>query len=291
MTEKSVCAVIVTYHPSAAMIEGLKDQLAQAQGLVVVDNGSNADEVGWLRDASLRLSFHLIENRENLGVAAALNVGIKSALDRGFDWVVTFDQDSKIADGFMSQMFGALESHPEGQRVGSMHPRYLNQETGVESKVRRAPDDGPIVSMTSGALMPAWIFHKIGWFATEYFIDQVDFEYCLRIRAAGYLVADAKQAILLHHAGQPKKISFLGFSFAPTNHSVSRRYYMSRNRIALYRKYFRTFPGWVLGLAYDSLRETVKCFVSEQDRLRKLRSFVIGTWDGLTDKMGKREEL
>ena len=148
----------------------------------------------------------------------------------------------------------------------------------------------PAVSMTSGALMPAWIFDTLGWFASEYFIDCVDFEYSLRIRAAGYLIADSSDAVLLHAAGHAgKRFGFGRLSFRPTHHNAVRRYYMSRNRIALYRKYFRMFPGWVLHSMTESARDTIKCFVGERDRARKLRNFLLGTWDGLTGRMGKRD--
>jgi hypothetical protein len=64
---------------------------------------------------------------------------------------------------------------------------------------------------------------------------------------------------------------------------------MSRNRIALYRKYFRVFPRWILQSMNDSSRETIKCFVGEQDRAPKFRSFLLGIWDGLSGRMGKRD--
>ena len=290
MTAQSVCAVIVTYHPSAGMFENIPKVLAQAQGLVVVDNGSNSDEIEPLRVASSTLGFHLIENGDNLGIAEALNQGIRWAKSQGFPWTILFDQDTGITDGFIRQMFVVWEFHPDRERLGSIHPKYVDPETGVESPVRRASDGGPVFSLTSGALMPTWIFDKIGWFASEYFIDCVDFEYCLRIRAAGYLIADSREAVLMHAAGHANKsLSFLGISFRPTHHSAVRRYYMSRNRIALYRKYFRVFPGWVLQSMNQSLRETVKCFLGERDRARKFRSFLLGTWDGLTGRMGKRD--
>ena len=291
MTAQSVCAVIVTYHPSAKMLENVSSVFAQVHGLAVVDNGSNADELDPLRAARQTLGFQLIENRENLGIAEALNQGVRWAKTTGYPWVILFDQDSRITDCFVRQMFAAWESHPDRERVGSIHPRYVDPETGVEPMVRRAPDGGPVVSITSGALMPAWIFDKIGWFATEYFIDEVDTEYCFRIRAAGYIIADSRQAVLLHHTGHPKRLSFLGFSFRPTHHSAMRRYYMSRNRIVLYRRYFRVFPRWVLHSMNLSLRDTIKCFLGEQDRARKFRNFLLGTWDGLSGRMGKREGL
>jgi rhamnosyltransferase len=291
MTAHTVSAVVVTYHPSARMLENLRKILDQVQALVVVDNGSDPEEIKALRSASQSIGFHLIRNEENVGLAEALNQGVRWAKEEGYPWVILFDQDSAITDGFISQMFSAWELYPQHERVGSMHPKYVDPETGAESKVRRASDGGPVFSLTSGALMPSWIFDKIGWFASEYFIDCVDFEYCLRIRAAGYLIADSRQAVLLHHVGHPRRISFLGFSFRSTNHSTMRRYYMSRNRIVVCRKYLRRFPGWVFQFMNESLRDTVKCFLAEQSRARKFRSLLLGTWDGLTGRMGKREGL
>ncbi len=292
MTAPSVCAVMVTHHPSTAMIANMAQLISQVQGLVVVDNGSSAEEVDWLRAESQRDGFRLIENQENRGIAEALNQGVGWAKGKGYGWVILFDQDSTITDGFVSQMLTTWETHSNRKKVVSVHPRYVDPETGEEPEVRRARDGGPVLHITSGALLPTWIFDKIGWFASDYFIDCVDFEYCFRIRAAGYQIADSRDAVLLHAAGHasPRR-SFLGFNFRPTNHSVQRRYYMSRNRIALCRKYFGIFPWWVIRFSYDCLRETIKCLVAERDRTSKLRSICWGTWDGLTGRMGKKENL
>ena len=49
MSAESVCAVIVTYHPSARMVDNLFKVSAQVQDLIVVDNGSDANEIDTLR--------------------------------------------------------------------------------------------------------------------------------------------------------------------------------------------------------------------------------------------------
>lgn len=291
MTKRSVCAVIVTFHPTSKMIEEVPEVLAQVDGLVIVDNGSREEERMLLRASSRSHGFHLIENNENLGIAEALNQGIRWAKYKQYPWVLLLDQDSRMTNGFVGQMFASWECHPDRDRVASIHPSYVDPDTGIEPKVWRAKDGGPVLSMTSGAVMPEWVFDKIGEFASEYFIDWVDFEYCLRIRAAGYLIIDSRQAVLLHRAGNPKTLTILGFSFRPTHHSAERRYYLSRNRIAVYRKYFHLFPAWVLRSMFESLRETVKCFLGDQDRARKFRNFLLGTWDGLSGRMGKRGDL
>lgn len=290
-TSSDVCAIVVTYHPAPRMIENLQRISGQVQRMVVVDNGSAVLEVALLHEAQRDLGFVLVENRENLGIAEALNQGIQRARENGYPWVILFDQDSSVPDGFVDGMFEAWEHHPERARVAAIHPRYRDPKTGREALVRRARDGGPITSMTSGALMPTWIFDKIGGFASEYFIDCVDTEYCFRIRASGYLIADSDKAELPHAPGNSQVRTILGFSFRPTHHSTMRRYYMSRNRIAVFRKYVARFPHWASVSMYDSLRETVKCFLGEPDRSVKFRRFLTGTWDGLTGRMGKREGL
>jgi len=291
MANQPVCAVIVTHHPSAKMLELLNDVLAQVQGLVVVDNGSNDDEVQALRNRSGALGFQLIENGKNLGIAEALNQGVAWAKIKGFLWVILFDQDSRITGGFVRQMFGAWESHPERERVASVHPQYVDPDTGTVASMPRAADGSLVLPMTSGALMPLWIFDAIGWFASEYFIDLVDWEYCFRIRAAGLLIADSEQARLLHAAGSPEDTIVLGRTFHPSHHSAIRRYYISRNCIAFYRKYLFRFPGWILNCIGRQLRDMVVCSIAERDRGRKFRYFLLGTWDGLTGKMGERKGL
>ena len=287
-----VCAVLVTYYPSAAMIENFHNILAEVQEFVVVDNGSSEYEVNELRIASRNLGFHLIENRENLGIAEALNQGVRWAKDKGYPWVILFDQDSKTQGAFVERMFNTWLSHPRRSQIASIHPRYLVPETGRFGwYAPRAPDGSPFWSMTSGALMPTWIFDNIGWFASEFFIDWVDIEYCFRIRAAGYLIAESQEAVLVHSPGRSIPSSILGYRFLPSHHSAVRRYYMSRNRVVVFRKYFSALPLWTAKAMYAAWRDTMKCFLGEKDRARKFRNFLLGTWDGLTGRMGQREGL
>ena len=291
MNKQSVCAVIVTYHPTSQMVEHLRNVQAQVQELVVVDNGSTSEEVAGLRIAAQSFGFQLCENGKNLGIADALNQGVRWAREKGYAWVILLDQDSKITGGFVLQMFSAWESHPHRQLVASIHPRYVDPETGMELSVPRARDGSPVLPMTSGTLMPLWIFDKIGWFASEYFIDLVDWEYSLRIRAAGFFVADSSAAKLLHSPGNPKTVTILGHIFQHSQHSALRRYYIWRNGIALHREYLLSFPLWVLRAAYRQLRDTAICLIADEKRAYHFRSILRGTWDGLTGRMGKREGL
>jgi rhamnosyltransferase len=291
MTAQSVCAVIVTYHPSIEMLEHMSRVLTQVEGLVVVDNGSSADELDALRVTSGTVGFQLIENGENLGIAEALNQGVRWAKSKDYSWVILFDQDSQITEGFVRQMFAAWESHPNRERVASIHPRYADPGTRVEAVVPRAGDGSPVLPMTSGALMPAWIFDRIGLFASEYFVDLVDWEYCFRIRTAGYLVSDSRHAKLLHAPGSPAKTTVLGYTFHHSRHSAVRHYYISRNCVAFCRQYLFSSPRWVLNGVYRQWHDAIVSLIAEENRARKFSNLLLGIWDGLTRRMGKRDGL
>jgi rhamnosyltransferase len=291
LEDRSVCAIVVTYHPTATMLENIPSILDQVQGLVIVDNGSSAAELAPWRAMSRDGHFNLIENSENLGIAEALNQGVRWAKAQGFSWVVLFDQDSRITPRYLDAMFDHWRSREDRSLIASIHPKYKDPHSGKELVFRRAPDGGPVVALTSGALMPTWIFDKIGLFRSDYFVDEVDTEYCFRCRAAGYLLADSNQAVLLHQIGHPQRSTFLGKGYFPTHHSAVRRYYMSRNRLVLWKQYIFVFPRWIARSVSDAILETIKCFLGENDRPHKLRNFVLGSWDGLIGKMGKRNGI
>ena len=93
-----VLAVVVTYHPQAGALQTLLEALAtQVDGLLVIDNTPGSAEhvermLGPLRVGMPHL--RLRRNGANLGIAAAQNIGIRKALEEGFDYVLFSDQDS-----------------------------------------------------------------------------------------------------------------------------------------------------------------------------------------------------
>lgn len=280
---------MVTYHPTADMLEHLRTVLSEVQALVVVDNGSSASELEALK--RLGTHFLLIENGTNMGIAEALNRGILWAKKQGFPWVLLMDQDSRMHKGFVEAMFKTWLSHPCREKIATIHPLYVHPELGVWPHAPRSRDGSYIWCMTSGSLMPVWAFDQIGCFASDFFIDWVDIEYCFRIRKTGYLLAEASEAILVHAPGQSVPASVLGLRFWPSHHSAVRRYYMSRNRIVVFRKYLFRLPLWTMKAMHAALKDTAKCFLGEKDRRRKFRNFLLGTWDGLVGRMGQRVDL
>lgn len=292
MVENNVCAVVVTFHPDADALENLSKLREQVQWLVVIDNGSPKEATTPLRAASSQLGFELIENRENLGIAAALNTGVHWAESNGCKWIIFFDQDSAVTEGFMDTMLQAYETNPRRDRLMILAPRYVDKRTGAVIP-QGATESGELESaMTSGSLMLVASFCEQGYFREEFFIDAVDYEYCLRLRGRGYLIEECASAILLHSPGSPTVIRFCGIRlFQTANYSALRRYYQDRNRVWVILRYWRQFPVFCLRCFKYSLHEEAKTILGEGEKWRKTYYATLGIVDGLRGRMGKTDRL
>lgn len=290
MDPLKVCAIVVTFNPEPAALHNLALLVAQAGEVIVVDNGSNQPCAQMLIPASASLPFTLLRNSENQGIAAALNSGIRHALARGYNRVILFDQDSTITPAFMDSMLDAFETHPRQDSVAIFCPEYIDRTTGLAVLTsKNDPSGGPIVAMTSGSLIPAWVFHRCGWFLEELFIDQVDVEYCFRIRAAGYAIARCPDARLLHAAGTPATHStFFLRHFRATHHSAQRRYYITRNRLWVVARYWRMHKIWCIPILRSIVTDTIKLLLVEDSKVAKLRSTSAGILDALRGRLGQK---
>jgi rhamnosyltransferase len=246
-----------------------------------------------MRRESEAIGFHLIENGENRGVAAALNTGIQWAIENKYEWVALFDQDSFVSECYFDAMFETVVSSAAPEKIGIVAPRYRDFFTGVLSKISSLEDGQPRTVMTSGSLMPVWIFERCGWFEEGLFIDQVDHEYCFRIEELGYKIVRCGNAILLHALGAPQKHKLLFIKpFTSGHYSAGRRYYITRNGLIMAWRYRKRFPGWSRGTLKDTLlKDPIKILLAESDRFRKLVNVARGVMDAYLGRMGKRVDL
>jgi len=260
---------------------------SQVEALVVVDNASPADALAPIVAASRKLDFEVIRNSSNLGVAAALNIGVRWARSQGHFFAALFDQDSEMTDGFMAAMLQEYEARPLRERIAVVTPRHLEHESGEWERPAMAEDGSPLVAITSGSLMPLGVFDRCGWFEEDLFIDRVDDEYCLRARSMGHTIALCGDAVLYHSVGSPKMHSFLGIrQVRATHHSAKRYYYLTRNRIVMVKRYWRRYPRWSYLTARSVLRDLIVNFVVEDERSAKLAMTLRGIVDGLVGRMG-----
>jgi len=292
MVTNRTCAVVVTFHPDNDVIENLHKLRDQVESLVVVDNGSSPESISLLRRASAEIKFELIENGENLGIATALNIGIRWVERNAYHWVIFFDQDSAVTEAFMETMIRAYETHPQRDRLAILVPQYVDKRLGSPLPPPLTSEGKLEVATTSGTLMLVSSFRTHGLFEDDLFIDGVDYEYSLRLRSSGYLIEECREAVLLHSPGSPQTHRFCGLYLCQTaNYSPLRRYYQERNKIWVARKYWRKCPGSCFKLFKYSLNALAKIVLAENQKWDKCYYFSMGIADGLRGRMGKTNRL
>jgi rhamnosyltransferase len=232
-----ILAVIVLYFPARPadeIIQGVKDEVDE---ILVIDNTNG-----------------------NIGVAAALNHGMKKAVAENYDWLLTMDQDSTFEHGSLSKLKKiAFECD---DKVGWVSPFHKTQKTkGINTGIREVR-----IAMTSGSLVRV---NTVGYFEEKLFIDSVDNEYCLRLRKNGYKIIRANDVVLNHRLGELKK-NWLGFSTIV--HSASRRYYITRNMLYVMQQY----PEFRLFGAKELVKSLALIILAENDKMSKLGAMIRG---------------
>lgn len=133
-------------------------------------------------------------NNSNLGIATALNQGVNAALEMGYTWALLFDQDSEPNDGIIDILSSCYCSFTDKDDLALIGSNYIAIDKPKRLVIpRNEMEDSCIWTevqnvITSGTLLRLDIHRLIGKFRDEFFIDNVDIEYCLRVRKKGFRV-------------------------------------------------------------------------------------------------------
>src|SRR5690606_16734748 len=104
-------------------------------------------------------------------------------------------------------------------------------------------------------------------------------EYCLRLQLKGYKILINHAARLIHQPGTLTSHNFLGRNLCTSNHNYVRRYYITRNRLEILNEFKHEFPEFISSEKNKNLIEIIKVILFESDKLKKVKSFLLGYID------------
>ncbi|OAI07107.1 hypothetical protein A1332_09535 [Methylomonas methanica] len=307
-------AVVVSYNPDVTGFEALLEALLpQVAYIFVVDNASSADMLR-IMDRWANLNVELSQLPENIGIAAAQNVGIEKAINFGADFVLLSDQDSIPYPTMVSGLVFALTSAKTDAialPVAAVGPAIVDKRTNKTSfflvERRGIPrrwspqvgsDELPAridvgFLIASGTLISTDVIKRIGGMRSSYFIDHVDTEWCFRARAMGYRLLGVPSSRLTHQLGdEVKRVWFFGYRQV-MYHSPLRDYYMFRNTLFMLRDTPMSCV-WRLHFLWRLMQFAGYFLVFAGERFQRFRHMSLGLWHGLNgqggrlDKDGKR---
>ncbi len=265
---KKVFIILVNWNGLLDTI-GCLESLIGKQGIVVnvivLDNASIDSSVQgiveWARERKIeyceisdihasnpayqKKKLLLISLSSNLGFAGANNIGIQFALNNEADYILLLNNDTVVKPGFLIKLLTTAAIVPDAGIVGGLIRHYGDKHKvwfsgGYISKIRGAfyhEDDECSGQRESGfisgclMLIPAGIFHKVGFFDENYFLNVEDVDFSLRVREAGYRLIVNCDAEIYH-----KVSSSIGGLYSSMN-----QYYFHRNRMLFFSKQLRGF--------------------------------------------------
>ncbi|MCI6690960.1 MAG: glycosyltransferase [Clostridium sp.] len=280
-----ISCIIVTYNTDENIINVIDSLEKQVSQIIIVDNGSNDKTKNILNKFLKTENIDIIYNYDNYGIAKALNIGIKRALEYKSDWILTLDHDSILDKDMISKMLNFYNNllDEEKKKVGILAPEILDVSINrsyynIEENISYKKVEHVI---QSGSLIKASIFKDIGFFNEKLFIYYVDTEFCFNVRKHRYEIFMVKEAILFHEEGKKERRIFCGLEFTYDNYSNQAIYYISRNSIYMFRKYKKI--TFIMRIIYDF----IKILLAEP---KKIKYLFYGIKDGVLKIYGKKSK-
>ena len=283
---KEILAVIVSYNPEESIIKLYNSIKYQVDKLIIVDNfTTNEESKQYLKDLSKYKDIDIIYNDKNYGIAKALNQGAKYAIDNGYKWLLTLDQDSKFMPNTYKLILQSYELMDDKDKVMLVAPQY--KERINYNKNKKIDFSLPTLDkikwkkesfiITSGSLIKTKCFEYIGFFEEKLFIDRVDFDFTLRIKINGFFSKIAKNIFFIHELGKARK-NFIKVY----NYTHIRRYYIARNSVYMFKKYFTKMPiQMFIGILRSGIFfSCLKVILFEDDKIHKIKQTYKGFFDG-----------
>lgn len=287
--KEKICAVAVTYFPDPGFAEHVVQTLRQVGRMVIVDNTPDPAVPSWIENAVARDNrVNIIRNHANAGVARALNQGIQRAGEEGCSWVLLLDQDTEPFDDMVGTLIRAYTEYPEQDRLAMIgcSPLATAETQPAQSNGNKWWTEAKVI-ITSGTLLSLQAAEKIGPFREEFFIDCVDFEFCLRAGLSGYRIIEVQQPLMQHVIGAPQRVPFQWVARETSNHRPWRSYYITRNLVIVSREYLWKEPAWVIAAIYRRMKEMILLVLFESSRREKAKYTILGFWDGITRRFDR----
>lgn len=275
----AVAGVVLAYRPDDGILSRIARLREQVDRVYVVNNSAaDLDTQRLLGSLSKTDGIFVLDQTENVGVAAGFNAGMRRGLADGYDYIWVFDQDSTVADGMLAHLLAAFTDTVSPVAIAG--PSLRAEETGFlydGNDGMGAVEQSTIIS--SGALFSRIALERIGLHDERLFIDYVDHDISLRARRAGFAVVKVLDTVLDHRFGASTPATFLGRRIYLSNYSTMRQYYMTRNRIIMIRRY--GFGRWFWEDAAYAAKAWIKVLLCEKGRPAKIRAALRGFVAGI----------
>ena len=268
---RTIAAVVVLYNPGTELIGNLRSYAGFLTDIIIIDNSEVPDEKIHAELEKIS-SIRLTANKNNRGVATALNQGIRQAISLGYDWILTMDQDSYFPDDMFEHYMASFEKLSSKDKTAVIGPAYTPETFSKDQNIRQVNS-----LITSGSLVNAKLFENLGGYNEGLFIDEVDHEYCYRAIEQGFSIVQLPNISLTHKLGNSITAqSLTGRALTRNLHNHLRLYYMVRNGLYVKSRFGSAFPADMKAKKRDILVRIKNKLLYNRGRLKTLQMVWLG---------------
>lgn len=285
MKKITIIAGIVLFNPEISRLKkNISTITNQVEKIVLFDNGSsNIEEIKEVALGNSKLI--LIQSKKNIGIAAALN-RIFSYSKKNFqaDFILTVDQDSVCPKNLIYEYLRFYDL-----KIGIYTPEItdINVLNNNESKKKNNLETSEVKRcITSASLTSYDAWKSVNGFDETMFIDNVDFDFCKRIRKKGYKIVKVNSVSIKHEIGHITVHNTIFGRVLVKNHNSFRKYYIARNTIYMARKDCNIF--WEVIAYLRVAKQILLVIMFEKNKAQKIKSLFKGTYEGKKIKIEKK---
>lgn len=289
MKDNRYCGVVVWYNPDIEVVNNISTYITELDKLYIIDNSyeMNMEIVDKIIDNN---KIEYISLGGNRGLAYALNKGCNKAIDEGFDYILTMDQDSYFelnSVKLMKEFIKKSNKHYAiiAPNVKSVYIDELENKKKIAYTVLTEGKNKELIwVMTSGSMMCVKDFVEAGKFDEKLFIAHIDIDLGIALNNLGKKIIMLSDAVIYQTFGNSKPKKILWKVVHPSFANPVRTYYLFRNQVYLLKKYGIKSYGIINVKLYKFI---VKIILFEDKKLKKILMAIKGIFHGLSEKMGK----
>lgn len=280
-----LAATVILFNPPADVYNNIMSYYNFVDLLIVIDNSSKSNPVlqNAIGDLSNTVFFQM---KDNIGIAKALNIAAQEAMKNGFEWLLTMDQDSCFNESDLTNYLGYIDGLDQKNMIGMFGVNYENK---MPASIYVLEEVSHLI--TSGSVLNLLAYKKAGPFDERFFIDEVDAEYCYRLKKNDFRICMVKGSLMNHNLGQDIIVRnwFVGKKVRRNIHSPLRIYYMVRNFLLLSSIYKKDFPGEFRVNSKVLLNRIKNAILYSGKRYQVIKFLFRGRLDYYRKKFGKFE--
>ncbi len=291
----TIIALITLWYPDSGTVENIRSIARQVSMAILIDNTPAKDNAALFSGISgLRYS----PNRKNLGLSAAFNRHLHSPECTASDFLIFFDQDTRIGNEHVATLVKDFEMLEHTHRVGCLGPVFFDTNSGLlcglwdgSKEVGHNCFTVP-ATITSSSLTRYKTLQAVGFWNERIFLDYADLDLGWRLLRAGFENFVSRNARMQHRLGKgsvPFYYALKNKRMQITYHSPVRLYYQLREVVKLLRASYVPLQGKII-LIKESVSRLLARLLYLNEKGQSLCYWCRGLFDGLRNVNGALQE-